>query len=339
LQELIKAAGKTSYIISVGKPNEAKLGNFPDMDVFVMIACPLTTLYDSMEEYRQVVSPFDVELALNPSCEWTGGYTTMFSEILRLEIGDMEEREEVRMSLIDGKIYSNKQNLETNSTENLSLVPLESGPLVEVRQQKNWYGLNPEIGLTEVALLQDGLSGIASSYNEHRDNGLRACDEIIDFAENFQFPSAEVDYSIIHDLSEEGKEENLLDRDSDSLDDVFDSVPPIPRNLSLYDRESGDDEVDGYEERTASRNSYESEELADYEERTASRHSFEEISLEDMQRCSEFETSSRHSLEDEPVECFRKSFLETSNSETGARDSEEEDDHSDSVNEDHESEE
>ena len=43
---------------------------------------------------------------------------------------------------------------------------------------------------------------------------------------------------------------------------------------------------------------------------------FKDISLEDMLRISELETSSRHSLEDEPVEPFRKSFLD-SNSETG----------------------
>ena len=105
-----------------------------------------------------------------------------------------------------------------------------------------------------------GLSGIASGYNEHRDTGMRAIHEIIDFTEHYQFPSAEFDYPTMrhhNHILEEGKEDSLLDRDSDSMDDVFDHIPPIPRNVSTYDRESGDDEMDAYEERTASRNSYE----------------------------------------------------------------------------------
>ena len=66
LKRLIADQGKKSYVISVGKPNEAKLGNFPDLDIFIIVACPLTSLYDSMEQYQDVVTPFDAQIALNP---------------------------------------------------------------------------------------------------------------------------------------------------------------------------------------------------------------------------------------------------------------------------------
>ena len=42
-----------------------------------------------------------------------------------------------------------------------------------------------------------------------------------------------------------------------SDDDVFADIPPIPRNVSLYEADSGESEEVGYAERTASRNSYE----------------------------------------------------------------------------------
>ena len=106
-----------------------------------------------------------------------------------------------------------------------------------------------------------GLTGIASSYNEHRDNGLRECDEIISFVENFEFPSAEIDYDLYIYNAEEGKEEfGGMGRESyqyHSDDDVFADIPPIPRNVSLYEADSGESEEVGYAERTGSRNSYE----------------------------------------------------------------------------------
>ena len=68
LRTLINNAGKTSYTILVGKPNPAKLGNFPEIDVFILVACPESTLLD--EELaatfpRPVATPHEAIVALN----------------------------------------------------------------------------------------------------------------------------------------------------------------------------------------------------------------------------------------------------------------------------------
>uniref|UniRef100_V5HM52 2-(3-amino-3-carboxypropyl)histidine synthase subunit 2 n=1 Tax=Ixodes ricinus TaxID=34613 RepID=V5HM52_IXORI len=57
-KKLIRSAGKKPYILAVGKLNVAKLANFQEVDVYVLVACPENTLLDSKEFFRPVVTPF-----------------------------------------------------------------------------------------------------------------------------------------------------------------------------------------------------------------------------------------------------------------------------------------
>jgi diphthamide biosynthesis protein 2 len=68
LRSLINDAGKTSYTVLVGKPNPAKLGNFPEVDVFILVACPESTLLDdelAATFPRPVATPHEAIVALN----------------------------------------------------------------------------------------------------------------------------------------------------------------------------------------------------------------------------------------------------------------------------------
>jgi diphthamide biosynthesis protein 2 len=82
LKTLIEAAGKKSYTIVVGKLNVAKLANFAEVEVFVLVACPENTLLDSSDFYQPVITPFELELACNVSREWTGDYVMDFHDLL-----------------------------------------------------------------------------------------------------------------------------------------------------------------------------------------------------------------------------------------------------------------
>ena len=44
-------AGKKTYTLVMGKPSPAKLANFPEIDVFVMVADPLGFLLDCKAGY------------------------------------------------------------------------------------------------------------------------------------------------------------------------------------------------------------------------------------------------------------------------------------------------
>ena len=71
-----------ALISQVGKLNVAKLANFAEIDVYVLVACPKNTLVDSSEFYRPIVTPYELEVACNQAREWTGDYYTDFRELL-----------------------------------------------------------------------------------------------------------------------------------------------------------------------------------------------------------------------------------------------------------------
>ncbi|KAI9207314.1 diphthamide biosynthesis protein 2 [Polychytrium aggregatum] len=87
LKKLIISSGKKPYLISVGKPNPAKLGNFLEIDCFVFVACPENSLIDSREFLRPILTPFELLIALGSGKEWTGAYETDFGKVVD-EIGD-----------------------------------------------------------------------------------------------------------------------------------------------------------------------------------------------------------------------------------------------------------
>lgn len=110
-----RAAHKKVYVFLVGKPNVAKLANFPEIDVYVLVACPETSLIDSKEFLQPIVTPYEFELACNKRTEWAGKLATDYKDVLAMETiprvkdGDRDsavesEEEEGDMSLITGKI-------------------------------------------------------------------------------------------------------------------------------------------------------------------------------------------------------------------------------------------
>ena len=82
LKTLLKKAGKKTYTFVVGKLNVAKLANFMEVDIYVLVSCPENSLIDSQEFYKPVVTPFEMEIACNRAREWTGDYVTDFRQLL-----------------------------------------------------------------------------------------------------------------------------------------------------------------------------------------------------------------------------------------------------------------
>lgn len=82
LQGIVQQAGKRAYTLAVGKPSPAKLANFLEVDIFVLVACPQNSLLDSSDFYRPLVTPYEMEMACNPARAWTGRYVTDFCCLL-----------------------------------------------------------------------------------------------------------------------------------------------------------------------------------------------------------------------------------------------------------------
>jgi len=82
IEAICRAANRKVKTFVVGKLNVPKLANFSEVDVFVLVACPLSTLVDSKEYFAPIVTPFELELALAGTREWDGTYETDFTALL-----------------------------------------------------------------------------------------------------------------------------------------------------------------------------------------------------------------------------------------------------------------
>ncbi|KIW51143.1 diphthamide biosynthesis protein 2 [Exophiala xenobiotica] len=84
IQRQISAAGKKSYLFVVGKLNPAKIANFSEIGGWVVVGCWESSLVDSKEFYRPIITPFELELALqsDDTRVWTGEWRADFQAVL-----------------------------------------------------------------------------------------------------------------------------------------------------------------------------------------------------------------------------------------------------------------
>ncbi|KAG1680338.1 hypothetical protein FOA52_015428 [Chlamydomonas sp. UWO 241] len=86
VRRLAHAAGKKTYTLVMGKPNPAKLANFPEIDVFVMVADPLGFILDCKEYLAPIISPHEARLAFtDQSLDPSARYPLDFNEVLRAD--------------------------------------------------------------------------------------------------------------------------------------------------------------------------------------------------------------------------------------------------------------
>ena len=177
----IKKSGKKSYTFLVGKPNVPKLANFPEVDVYVMIACPENSIINSKDFMQPVITPFELDVALNEGREWDGNFLANFHELLpgaehfvEYEQGDSEAGD---VSLISGKLrYTKIENAVENGERALlpqetTVAAIHEGGGGEFLSGKSWRGLEQNLGETPVVKAEKGRKGIAFGYeNEGTEN-------------------------------------------------------------------------------------------------------------------------------------------------------------------------
>ncbi|KAF9971481.1 Diphthamide biosynthesis protein 2 [Actinomortierella ambigua] len=128
LKALIESKGKKAYTFVMGKLNVPKMANFMEIDCFVYVACAENSLIDSKEFYRPIVTPYELELALSKSREWTGEYITDFQQLL--PDADMVGVDKVKISHhqleaasdVDEDVGSNDEDDDEDDRPHFSLV-------------------------------------------------------------------------------------------------------------------------------------------------------------------------------------------------------------------------
>ena len=201
---MVKSADKRAYTFLVGKPNVAKLANFPEIDVFVLVACTELTFIDSKEFLQPVITPWELEIACNKELDWTGEYITDFKALLpggshyqppSERRGEGEDEEVGDMSLVSGrsfnttKLLSENYKLDRNTSpdhfrmrgmglggnsgsgelmvvNDKTVASLHEGGGGEFLASKSWSGLEQKLGATKVTGVVEGTIGIAAGYEK-----------------------------------------------------------------------------------------------------------------------------------------------------------------------------
>ncbi|TPP56115.1 Diphthamide biosynthesis protein 2 [Fasciola gigantica] len=202
IQRLLRRAGRFCVTLVVGRLNEAKLANLPELDLLVLIACPEASLLDSRDLLVPVITPFELECALAISDNemalsarsWTGEKWWLdFRELLPGGACYQSESEVVPgrpesknscadvtgdVSLITGKLRmltrpSDQETISTEKEEQSCLVPrgdwtLMESEVIRSRQVRTWFGLDPSLGQHEVSRLKTGRSGVPTHYDSEQ---------------------------------------------------------------------------------------------------------------------------------------------------------------------------
>lgn len=171
VKKLIRSSGKKHYLVQVGKINDPKLANFSDIDIFVTVSCPYSCLINTYNFVKDIITPFELQIALSDGIEWTGEYKTEFETYLsRDEIQNentsVSHEKVPRYSMLTGKLVQSSESTSGNvmdlakRSNDLDMI------IVEKQEQRTYKGLEPRIGQDAASEISRGLSGIAKQY-EH----------------------------------------------------------------------------------------------------------------------------------------------------------------------------
>ncbi|CAH1155502.1 unnamed protein product [Phaedon cochleariae] len=177
LKNLITLSGKKYYLISVGKPTVAKLANFPELDVYVMVTCSMNEIYESRDFYKPIATPFDIEIAFNTNNTENIQFSYEFNGVLDRKLEPLNVQITSRqedVSLLTNKIRSNVGDTTFVSSEGGTQIALKSDGTLALNTShgagyladRSWKGLEQNLGQTEVELAQEGRSGIAQKYKD-----------------------------------------------------------------------------------------------------------------------------------------------------------------------------
>ena len=147
MKQVLKAANKKFYIVSIGKPNPPKLANFAEIGAFVMVGCPENSLLDCAEFYQPIVTPYELEIACVDR-PWEIDYISDCSTLLDSNYIDIPS-----------------QDISSDNINDKALEKFRSFDIaVNYLNDRTWSGLQQRLGEDEPAVLKQGQCGIAGFY-------------------------------------------------------------------------------------------------------------------------------------------------------------------------------
>eukprot|EP01039_Chlorochromonas_danica_P011051 gene11051-12307_t len=183
LQRLLQAARKKYYTFIMGRLNEAKLCNFPEIDVFCLIASEDISTIKPRTFHVPVITPFELEVALGAR-EWQSCVIHSVEDYLGADDNDLEtclvkvreaaageeEDEETRERRLQDE-EARQQMLASLDLSHLVVAPEQALTLFDSSaaqffQGRTFKGLQAEAEEGADHEIRMGLNGIAAGYQQ-----------------------------------------------------------------------------------------------------------------------------------------------------------------------------
>ena len=197
LKAFIIASGRKPYVMMVGKINEAKMANFAEIDVFVIVSCPENAVIDAEDYYHPVITPYEAVIAFHrDNLGWQGRVLPDYSHLKEVLEDDRdaegddgmrrvesEDADVPQFSVATGGLIPSGQQLAAGVTAGFS--NNRSGDQLVVREgmemvrhtdgasflaSRSWKGLDARLGQDKPAEIEEGRTGIAASYTHEADD-------------------------------------------------------------------------------------------------------------------------------------------------------------------------
>ena len=125
LSQFLRAAGKEVHMFSMGRADGVKLGNFPEIDCFVILSCPETPYFESDDLHADITGPFEALVAMD-ALEWSDHVITDYDEMLERMITEPPPRTP-RTPRRRPDRWANKSDMEDGSLSRLEPAKIEMG--------------------------------------------------------------------------------------------------------------------------------------------------------------------------------------------------------------------
>lgn len=140
----------------------------------------MNEIFDNRDFYQPLVTPYDIEVALNPSIEEIN-FSYDFNSVIPLdselnESDILENSKKNDISLITGRLRNFNQDKLTDGSSNSNSLAVRPDGTVATNSnygagflnERTWKGLEQNLGQTNVVTATEGRKGIAQSYDNEK---------------------------------------------------------------------------------------------------------------------------------------------------------------------------
>ncbi|GJD06190.1 Diphthamide biosynthesis protein 2 [Galdieria sulphuraria] len=177
------------YLLNVGKPTPTKLGNFPEIEVFVLVGCPESAFLDSKSYMKPILTMAELELALDSRLYFTDiGSIHDFQDTLSRPFVARKQMLDDENEDIDKFYEETTANALSEFSMNRDLIAydISSTSTAAFLRHRSWKGVEEEPNEeNEPHTSKEGHCGIPSGYS-NEGSRIYYCDPIVQKDENYK---------------------------------------------------------------------------------------------------------------------------------------------------------